>query len=104
MTSRTFTMNCNRSWCLFTYRQKFRKNAIGRRTAVNKVQIKMLKITVDELIRIVHFLVQPNYRRDIMPPEIVEVKLGGMEWIAVEYPALAVRTAEAQKFIWYDPI
>ena len=63
---------------ILRYREELLNDCVTGCAAVNKEQIVVIESSICESPGIVDLLVEPDYRRDVVLPEVREVRLGGM--------------------------
>ncbi len=71
-------MDSNTALSILRYREELLNDCVTGYAAVNKEQIVVIKSSVRESPCVIDLLVEPDYRRDAVLPEVREVCLGGM--------------------------
>mmetsp|Transcript_71417 Transcript_71417/g.141595 ORF Transcript_71417/g.141595 Transcript_71417/m.141595 type:complete len:264 (+) Transcript_71417:708-1499(+) len=81
------------------------QNGIGRVSAVCEVEVIVVELGVQELFTIVNLVIESNDPRDVVCPEVVEVRLGRVGFYAVHVGDRRLcRSREGEELSGDDPV
>uniref|UniRef100_A0A6B0VAJ6 Putative secreted protein n=1 Tax=Ixodes ricinus TaxID=34613 RepID=A0A6B0VAJ6_IXORI len=79
-------------------------DGVAGRRPVHEEQVPVVEALLGKAPGVVDLLVQPHHRAHVVLAEVREVRLRGVERVAVLNFALGVRPAEGDELVWHNPV
>lgn len=75
-------MHGDSSFCILADIEKLPDDRVVGRAPVHEEEVVVLEAHLCEAPGVVHLLVEPDDGRDVVLPEVRDVDLGGVQWVA----------------------